>query len=137
MPLILEKVLLEKLNYGLESRYIMVGNSIDVKDIVFSTPLAQHASMKALVSPVEGWKDHVLRVVTLEKDGYSPKHQHPWPHINYILEGQGEIEIGGVIHPVSTGFYAFVPGDTLHQFRNKGNEPFKFICIVPVEGHKY
>lgn len=115
----------------------MVGKIQDVENIIFSTPLAKHASMKALVSPQEGWKDHVLRVVTLEKEGYSPKHEHPWPHINYILEGQGEIEIGGIIHPVTSGHYAFVPGNTLHQFRNRGHEPFKFICIVPVEGHKH
>jgi quercetin dioxygenase-like cupin family protein len=115
----------------------MIGKINDVNDIIFTSPLAKHASMKALVSPLEGWKDHVLRVVSLEKEGYSPKHQHPWPHINYVLEGQGEIEIGGIISPVSAGSYAFVPGDTLHQFRNTGKDTFKFICIVPVEGHKY
>lgn len=115
----------------------MVGHIRDVKDIVFSAPLAKHASMKALISSEEGWKDHVMRVVALEKEGYSPKHQHPWPHINYVIEGEGEIEIGGVIHPVSSGSYAFVPGDTLHQFRNRGEKPFRFICIVPTEGHRY
>lgn len=115
----------------------MVGYKKDVNDIVFSTPLAKGASMKALVSSEEGWKDHVMRVVSVDHEGYTPKHQHPWPHINYILEGQGEIEIGGVIHPVSAGSYAFIPGDTLHQFRNTGKETFRFICIVPTEGHKY
>ena len=115
----------------------MIGKISDVKKIELSGPLVKHASMKALVSPEEGWKDHVMRVVELGIDGFSPKHSHPWQHINYVLEGQGELEIDGVVTPISPGSYAYVPGNTLHQFRNIGQQTFKFICIVPVEGHRY
>jgi len=97
---------------------------------------AKDASIQVLVSPAEGWDSHVMRVLEVKKDGYTPKHQHPWPHINYIIEGQGELMIDGAKHLVEAGSYAFVPGNTLHQFRNVGKEVFKFICIVPKEGHK-
>jgi len=115
----------------------MIGKVNDLKNIEFSGPLVKNASMKVLVSPEEGWKDHVMRVVELGVDGYSPKHAHPWQHINYVLEGNGELEIDGEVTPLSVGSYAYVPENSLHQFRNIGREIFKFICIVPVVGHRY
>lgn len=114
----------------------MIGN---VKDLVAKEvkhPLADKASMKVLVSPKEGWESHVMRVVTVEESGYTPKHNHPWPHINYMIEGEGELFIDGVATKVSAGSYAYVPSDALHQFRNVGKGIFKFICIVPEEGHQ-
>ena len=30
----------------------------------------------------------------------------------------------------------YVPADKVHQFRNAGPDKFRFICIVPTEGHK-
>jgi quercetin dioxygenase-like cupin family protein len=115
----------------------MIGNVKDLKHIDFTGPLVHEASMKVLVSENEGWNGYVMRVVELKKDGFSPKHQHPWPHINYFLEGEGVLEIDGEVTPVTVGSYAFVPENTLHQFRNTSDQTFKFICIVPKEGHKY
>ncbi len=107
----------------------LIGNKI-------SSPEAKNASIKVLVSPAEGWSDHVMRVLEVEPNGHTPKHSHPWPHINYILEGNGELLIEGVVQKVTPGSYAYVPSNQLHQFKNIGNTTFKFICIVPKEGHK-
>lgn len=115
----------------------MVGNVKDLQKVIFTTPLAKDAGMRVLVGKEEGWKDHVMRVVEVDAFGHTPKHQHPWPHINYFLEGSGELEIGGEITLVEQGSYAFVPGNTLHQFRNTTDKQLKFICIVPTEGHVY
>lgn len=114
-----------------------VGHVKDLKSKVVSSPLASNSAMKVLVSPKEGWEGYVMRVVEVLEDGYTPKHKHPWPHINYMLEGEGELWIDEVVHHVSGGSYAFVPGNALHQFRNAGKGVFKFICIVPEEGHIY
>lgn len=96
----------------------------------------KNTSMKVLVSPKEGWDGYVLRVLEVEKEGYTPKHQHPWPHINYIIQGDGELMIAGKVEKVTAGSYAYIPGNTLHQFKNVGEDVFKFICIVPEEGHR-
>lgn len=96
----------------------------------------KHAAMKVLVGPEHGWSDHVMRVVELQTDGYSPKHAHPWPHINYMIEGEGCLMIDGVDTTVKAGSYAYVPANTLHQFKNTGQGIFRFICIVPVAGHQ-
>lgn len=115
---------------------MIVGNSKNKDAIVITHPSAENAKMKVLVGDQEGWDSHVMRVVEVEENGFTPKHSHPWPHINYMLEGSGELMIEGINHPVEAGSYAYVPSDKLHQFRNKGTGVFKFICIVPKEGHK-
>ena len=93
------------------------------------------AAIKALISPAEGWDGYVMRVIELGEDGYTPKHTHDWPHINYIIEGEGTLHIEGKDNPVSAGSYAYVPTGSLHQFKNNGSGTFRFICIVPEEGH--
>ena len=113
----------------------MIGNIKDVKfkDVIHAE--SKGAKMGVLVSETEGWEDHVLRVLVVEPNGFTPKHFHPWPHINYFLEGSGELMIDGVVTKVEPGSYAFVPANKIHQFRNKGEGEFKFICIVPKKGH--
>ncbi len=114
----------------------MIGYEPKIEAKQITHPDAYHAAMKELVSPQEGWEGYVMRVVEVTEFGYTPKHQHSWPHINYMLEGEGELMIDGVIKHVKKGSFAYVPGNTLHQFRNVGKCTFKFICIVPEEGHK-
>jgi quercetin dioxygenase-like cupin family protein len=53
-----------------------------------------------------------------------------------MLEGQGEVLNNGEYQAVKAGSFSFIEADTLHQFRNTGDEVFKFICIVPKEGHQ-
>ena len=115
---------------------MIVSHEENVNTIIFDNPEANGASMKALVSPKEGWEGYVMRVLELEEDGYSPKHNHPWPHINYMLEGEGILFVDGEEHKVKKGSYAYVAANKLHQFKNTGKDVFKFICIVPEEGHK-
>jgi len=85
---------------------------------------------KILISPADGWSDHVMRVFELGPGGYTPRHAHDWFHVNYILSGTGTLFLDGVENPVSAGSYAFVPAGAEHQFRNAGAEPLRFICIV-------
>ena len=115
---------------------MIVGNIKDLEGKEVEHPSAANALMKVLVSPKDGWDSHVMRVVEVSEGGYTPKHSHPWPHINYMIEGDGELMIDDQIHKVNSGSYAYVPAGKLHQFRNAGLTLFKFICIVPKEGHK-
>lgn len=114
----------------------MVGNFNDLDKKVLTSDLVKNAAMKVLIGEKEGWDDYVMRVVELGVDGFSPKHIHEWPHINYMIEGTGVVMIDNVDHPVEAGSFSFVPGGKIHQFRNTGTKDFKFICIVPKEGHK-
>ncbi len=115
---------------------IMFAHEKDLKTKVLKSDTVKNAAMKVLVGPDEGWKDHVMRIVELDEGGYSPAHSHPWPHINYMIEGEGILMMDGVDNAVSAGSYAYVPANTYHQFKNASKGKFRFICIVPVEGHK-
>lgn len=92
------------------------------------------ATKRVLVSPADGWQSHVMRHFELEPGGHTPRHQHPWPHINYVIAGRGLLHLEGADVEIQPGSYAYVPADALHQFSNVGAEPFAFLCIVPVEG---
>ena len=115
---------------------MIVANEKEVAATTIESPEVNAAAIKALIGPDQGWGDHVLRVIELGDKGYSPAHAHPWPHINYMLEGEGVLIMEGKEHPVEAGSYAYVPAGTHHQFRNIGPGTFRFICIVPKEGHQ-
>ena len=114
---------------------MIVGNEKDVHAMAMESAEVKNAAMKALISPKEGWKGYVMRLVELDEAGYSPKHTHDWPHINFILEGKGSLHIDGKDNTVEAGSYAYVPAGSPHQYKNEGSGKFRFICIVPEEGH--
>ncbi len=91
---------------------------------------------QVLVGPEQGWQGWVMRQFSLGTEGYTPRHAHPWPHINYIVSGQGTLFLDGKHYPVQAGSVAYIPGDAEHQFENSGTEDFVLICIVPEEGDK-
>ena len=115
---------------------MIVAHEQDVLPTVINHPDVKAAAMRVLVGPRQGWTDHVMRIVELGADGCSPDHTHDWPHINYMIEGSGVLTMDGRDYPVQAGAYAYVPAGSRHQFRNSGQETFRFICIVPKEGHK-
>jgi quercetin dioxygenase-like cupin family protein len=114
---------------------MIVANEHDTAAVPIDSIEVKSAAMKVLISQSEGWDDHVMRIIELGDGGYSPVHTHEWPHINYIVEGDGVLHIDGTDHSVTAGGYAYVPAGARHQFKNAGKTPFRFICIVPSHGH--
>lgn len=115
---------------------MIVSHEKNVKGITIESPQAKNVLKKVLISPGEGWEGYVMRQFELGAEGYTPRHTHPWPHIGYIVKGRGILHIDGKDYEVREGSFAYVPGDKIHQFTNKGRETFAFLCIVPEEGDK-
>lgn len=115
---------------------MIVSHENEVTAMQADLPGVKDTAMRALVGPDQGWQDHVMRVLEVGEKGYTPKHSHPWPHINYMIEGDGVLYLDGCEYNVAPGAYAYIPAGKEHQFRNAGSGPFRFICIVPKEGHK-
>ncbi|MBK5247317.1 MAG: cupin domain-containing protein [Peptostreptococcaceae bacterium] len=113
----------------------MVSHEKEKELVAMTIEGALDAGLKVLVGPNEGWNDYVMRKVELEAFGHSPEHAHPWPHINYVLEGKGTILLDGKEIPAEKGTIAYILPGAKHQFSNSGSEPFHLICIVPKEGH--
>ena len=115
---------------------MFISNTDTIKTTEINFPNVKNTSMKVLIGPDEGWDSHVMRVFEVEEGGYSPQHSHPWPHINYIVEGEGTLLSNGEEKPITKGSVAYISPDEVHQFKNSGSEKLVFICIVPKEGHK-
>ena len=55
-------------------------------------------------------------------------------HMNYVIEGTGAlVNKNGEEKPLKAGDFALVNPNDKHQYRNKGDQPFKMICGVPKE----
>lgn len=97
---------------------------------------ALNVMKQVAVGPEQGWQGWVMRIFTIGPEGFTPRHSHPWPHINYIISGQGTLYLDGINYEVQPGSVAYVPDNLEHQFTNTGSGDFSFICIVPEEGDK-
>ncbi|WP_022850833.1 cupin domain-containing protein [Limisalsivibrio acetivorans] len=113
---------------------MFVENLENIDSVEMNIEGALNVMKQAAVGKKEGWGDHVMRVFTITDKGHTPKHSHEWPHINYIIEGEGVLHMDGVDHPVRKGSVAYVPAGTEHQFKSASSEVFRFVCIVPEEG---
>lgn len=92
------------------------------------------AAKANVVGPDQGWESHTMREFTIAPQGHTPRHQHDWEHINYVVAGKGQLTIGEQTHELAAGDYALVPPNADHQFQNPYGDEFKFICIVPQKG---
>jgi quercetin dioxygenase-like cupin family protein len=94
-----------------------------------------HQAWKQMpLSQEDGVPVYSYRVFTVEPGGYTPYHQHPYEHMNYVIEGSGAlVNEKGEEQPLKAGDFALVNPDEKHQYRNKGDKPFKMICGVPKE----
>ena len=72
-----------------------------------------------------------MRQFEVAAGGHTPKHSHPYEHEVFVLEGNGVVLEDNVEHPLETGDVIFVKPNEIHQFRNTGDRPMKFLCMVP------
>ncbi len=115
---------------------MFVDNAKNLKTVKMTIPGALSVTKQSLIGPAQGWEGWVMRLFTIAQDGHTPSHSHPWPHINYIVSGEGTLYLDGREYPVEPGYTAYIPDGSEHQFVNRGKQDFVFICIVPEEGDK-
>ncbi len=95
---------------------------------------AKGAWKQVPLSRDDGAPVYSYRVFTVEPGGHTPYHQHPYEHMNYIIEGNGAlVNENGEETPLSAGDFALVDPNEKHQYLNKGDKALKLICGVPKE----
>ncbi len=72
-----------------------------------------------------------LRYFRIKKDGFTPKHIHPYEHEVFVLNGKGKVFIDGEEKIVEKNYFVYVPSDKEHQFINIGESDLEFLCIIP------
>ncbi len=89
------------------------------------------ATKQVPIGQRDGAPNFSIRVFTLEPGGHTPHHEHDSEHLNYILEGSGELMEGNQPRQIKQGDYILVKPQERHQYRNTGDMPLKFMCMVP------
>ena len=91
-------------------------------------------SKAGLISGADSSPTAAMRLFEIESGGQTPYHTHDWEHVIYVLKGKGALR-------TEHGDAEFRPGDSLiaepneqHNFVNTGDEPLRFLCIVPLKG---
>jgi quercetin dioxygenase-like cupin family protein len=115
---------------------MFVSHIKNIKKLPMNMEGAEKVLKQVLIGKNEGWDSHVMRLFTVEKNGHTPKHSHPYPHINFIISGKGILHMDGKNHDIEKGSIAYVPDNIIHQYTNTGEEPLILICIVPSIGEK-
>ncbi|MBN1573622.1 MAG: cupin domain-containing protein [Deltaproteobacteria bacterium] len=110
---------------------------ISLKDVEKIRPEMEGAEGVLKQVPIglaDGSPNFSFRVFTIEPGGHTPYHTHPFEHINYVIEGRGEIIDGkGDAKAVSPGDFALIKPNEKHQYRNSADAPLMVICAVPKE----
>ena len=92
---------------------------------------AANCKVRWLVGTNDAAPNFAMREFELAPGGHTPLHFHPYEHEIYVLEGEGAIVDGDVERPLRPGDVVLVEPDDVHQFRNKGTNPFKMLCLIP------
>jgi quercetin dioxygenase-like cupin family protein len=94
-------------------------------------PGATGCRVRWLVDEQNGAPNFAMRQFEVAPGGFTPKHSHPYEHEVFVLEGEGVVLEGDTEHALRPGVCVLVVPDEVHQFRNTGSTPLKFLCLVP------
>lgn len=92
---------------------------------------ADGCSVRWLINEDDGAPNFAMREFVVEPEGHTPKHSHPYEHEVFVIDGAGVVLEGEQEHPITAGDFVYIAPDEIHQFRNTGGKPLKFLCMVP------
>jgi quercetin dioxygenase-like cupin family protein len=92
---------------------------------------AVNCRMRCLIGPDDAAPSFSMRQFELAPGGHTPKHSHAYEHEVFVLEGSGVAMEGDREHAIERGNAVYGPPNQLHQFRNTGAGPLKFLCLIP------
>ena len=87
--------------------------------------------VRCLIGPDDAAPSFSMRQFEVASGGHTPKHTHAYEHEVFVLDGSGVVLEGDREHPLRSGSAVYVPPNQLHQFRNTGGGPLKFLCLIP------
>jgi quercetin dioxygenase-like cupin family protein len=92
---------------------------------------SSNCTVRWLVSETDGAPTFAMRQFEVAPGGYTPRHFHDYEHEVFVLEGNGVVMEDAVEHPLAAGDVILVKPNEIHQFRNTGERPMKFLCLIP------
>jgi len=110
---------------------MLIRNIEEVELTPVDMPGAEGARMAMMVGRADGAPSFSMRQFEVAPGGHTPRHSHDYEHEVLVLGGAGEVLLEGEYRPLKKGDVVLVPADEEHQFRVTGDEPLRFICLVP------
>ncbi|MEM9411844.1 MAG: cupin domain-containing protein [Planctomycetota bacterium] len=104
-------------------------NQVEQKPV--EMPGAGNCKVRQLIGGNVSAPNFAMREFEVAAGGFTPKHSHPYEHEIYVISGNGVAMEGNTKHPIKAGDVIYVAPDDVHQFRNDGTEPLKFLCLIP------
>lgn len=93
---------------------------------------AREVTVRWLISRPEGAPNFAMRLFEVRAGGCTPRHEHPWEHEVYVVEGNLEVVGPRGPVPAGPGDAVFVPPGEAHQFRNAGEGVARMLCMIPL-----
>ena len=93
---------------------------------------ASEVTVRFLLARPEGAPNFAMRLFDVAPGGYTPRHQHDWEHEVFVLAGAGEVTTAAGPVSFAAGDALLVAPGELHQFRNTGPGPLRFLCLIPL-----
>jgi len=97
-------------------------------------PEAKDVTIRWLIGSDSPAPNFWMRRFEVKPGGHTPRHQHEWEHEVYILSGEGEVTTDAGSVAVRAGSFVLVMPEEVHQFRNTGETPLVFLCMIPKSG---
>lgn len=92
---------------------------------------AAGCSVRWLIGDKDNAPTFAMREFEVAPGGHTPRHFHDYEHEVYVLAGKGTIVDGDRELSLAAGDVVFVAPNDVHQFRNTGSEPMRFLCLIP------
>ena len=92
---------------------------------------AAGCTVRWLIGKTDQAPNFAMRQFEVAPGGHTPRHFHPYEHEVFVLSGEGIVIEGDREHPLTAGDVIYVAPNDVHQFRNTGKSPLKFLCLVP------
>ena len=90
---------------------------------------AKGIKLRTVIGEKDGAPNFYMRIVSFEPGGKSTSHNHPYEHENYIISGNGILEVDGKKVNLKPGDVTFVPPNSHHCFWT--TEGMEMICLIP------
>ncbi|MEM7455406.1 MAG: cupin domain-containing protein [Planctomycetota bacterium] len=103
----------------------------DVEQKPVEMPGSSGCKVRWLVGKEDGAPNFSMRQFEVEAGGYTPRHSHPYEHEVFVLAGEGIVMEDDVEHRIKAGDTLYVVPGEIHQFKNTGDTPLKFLCLIP------
>ena len=106
-------------------------NYKNIPPVALDNEAVKNIAGRVLIGKEDKAEHFCMRLFEMGPGGHTPEHSHDWEHEVFIHAGKGDVLIQDTRYPLETGSAVLVPANTIHQFRNTGDEALVFICLVP------